>query len=75
MRGKGPAYRPGCSEHDLVEALVFERGEEERAAARETDMLLPNNQRQHRTSHDPKDVLTLRICAAATPIHDRPDLY
>ena len=26
-------------------------------------MLLPNNQRQHRTSHAPKDVLPFRICA------------
>ena len=24
---------------------------------------MPNNQRQHRTSHAPKDVLPLRICA------------
>ena len=30
---------------------------------RETGILLPNNQRQHRTSHAPKDVLPLRICA------------
>ena len=30
---------------------------------RETGILLPNNQRQHRTSHAPKDVLTLRKCA------------
>ena len=29
----------------------------------ETGILLPNNQRQHRTSHAPKDVLPLRICA------------
>ena len=29
----------------------------------ETGVLLPNNQRQHRTSHAPKDVLPLRICA------------
>ena len=29
----------------------------------ETGILLPNNQRQHRTSHAPKDVLSLRICA------------
>jgi len=28
----------------------------------ETGILLPNNQRQHRTSHAPKDVLPLRIC-------------
>jgi len=27
-------------------------------------ILLPNNQRQHRTSHAPKDVLPLRICAS-----------
>jgi hypothetical protein len=31
--------------------------------ARETGILLPNNQRQHRTSHAPKNVLPLRICA------------
>ena len=30
---------------------------------RETAILLPNNQRQHRTSHAPKDVLPVRICA------------
>ena len=30
---------------------------------RETGILLPNNQRQHRTSHAPKDVLPLRIWA------------
>jgi len=32
---------------------------------RETDILLPNNQHQHqhRTSHAPKDVLSLHICA------------
>ena len=29
----------------------------------ETGILLPNNQRQHRTSHAAKDVLPLRICA------------
>ena len=29
----------------------------------ETSILLPNNQRQHRTSHARKDVLPLRICA------------
>jgi len=29
----------------------------------ETGISLPNNQRQHRTSHAPKDVLPLRICA------------
>ena len=29
----------------------------------ETGSVLPNNQRQHRTSHAPKDVLPLRICA------------
>jgi len=29
----------------------------------ETGIVLPNNQRQHRTSHAPKDVLPLRICA------------
>ena len=32
-------------------------------SVRETDILLPNNQRQHRTSHAPKDVLPLRIWA------------
>ena len=31
---------------------------------REIGILLPNNQRQHRTSHAPKDVLPLRICAS-----------
>ena len=31
--------------------------------SRETVILLPNNQRQHRTSLAPKDVLPLRICA------------
>jgi len=30
---------------------------------RETGILLPNNQRQHRTSHAPKDMLPLRKCA------------
>jgi len=30
---------------------------------RETGILLPNNQRQHRTSHAPKDVPPSRICA------------
>jgi len=30
---------------------------------RETGILLPSNQRLHRTSHAPKDVLPLRICA------------
>ena len=30
---------------------------------RETDVLLPNNQRQHCTSHALKDVLPIRICA------------
>jgi len=30
---------------------------------RETGILLPNNQRQHRTRHAPKDVMPLRICA------------
>jgi len=30
---------------------------------KETGILLPNNQRQHRTSHASKDVLPLRICA------------
>ena len=29
----------------------------------ETGILSPNNQRKHRTSHAPKDVLPLRICA------------
>ena len=29
---------------------------------RESGMLLPDNQRQHRTSHALKDVLPLRIC-------------
>ena len=29
----------------------------------DTGTLLPNNQRQHHTSHAPKDVLPLRICA------------
>ena len=29
----------------------------------ETGTLMPNNQRQHRISHAPKDVLPLRICA------------
>ena len=29
----------------------------------ENGNLMPNNQRQHRTSHAPKDVLPLRICA------------
>ena len=29
---------------------------------RETGISLPNNQRQHRTSHSPEDVLPLRIC-------------
>jgi hypothetical protein len=31
--------------------------------AGEIGILLPNNQRQHRTSHAPKDLLPLRICA------------
>ena len=35
------------------------RGEQ----VRETGILLPNNQRQHRISHAPKDVPPLRICA------------
>ena len=30
---------------------------------REAGVLLPNNQRQHRTSHAPENVLPLRICA------------
>ena len=30
---------------------------------RETGILLPNNQRRYRTSHVPKDVLPLRMCA------------
>ena len=30
---------------------------------REAGAVLPNNQRQHRTSHVPKDVLPSRICA------------
>jgi len=34
-----------------------------RQTQRETGILLPNNQRQHRTSHAPKDVLPLGICA------------
>ena len=34
-----------------------------RPGARETGILSPNNQRQHRTSHAPKDVLPVRICA------------
>jgi len=29
----------------------------------EIGILMPDNQRQHRTSHAPKDVLSLRICA------------
>ena len=33
------------------------------ALERENGISLPNNQRRHRTSHAPKDVLTLRICA------------
>ena len=32
-------------------------------APRETDILLPNNQRQHHTSHAPEDVLPVRVCA------------
>ena len=32
-------------------------------SSRETGILLPNNQRQHRTSHALKDVLPLRTCA------------
>ena len=36
---------------------------ERRAWHRETGILLPNNQRQHRNWHTPKDVLPLRICA------------
>ena len=32
-------------------------------ALKEIRILLPNNQRQHRTSHAPKDVLPLRTCA------------
>jgi len=63
-----------CGRHAGQQAGVFEGGEEKRAAATETGISFPNNQRQHRTSHAPKDVLPLRICAAATPIHDRQDL-
>ena len=33
-----------------------------RRRTRETGILLPNNQCPHRTSHAPKDVLSLRIC-------------
>ena len=33
------------------------------ARGTETGILLPHNQRHHRTSHAPKDVLPLRICA------------
>jgi len=33
------------------------------ALFRQTGILLPNNQHQHRTSHAPKDVLPLRTCA------------
>ena len=43
----------------------------------ETGILLPNNQRQHRTSQAPKDVVPSRICAdycapcqALVPIYD-----
>jgi len=32
------------------------------SANREIGILLPNNQRQHRTLHIQKDVLPLRIC-------------
>ena len=30
---------------------------------RETGILLPSNQRQHRTSHAPKNVVPVHICA------------
>ena len=33
------------------------------ACSQEVGIFLPNNQHQHRTSHAPKDVLPLRICA------------
>ena len=33
------------------------------AARREVGILLPNNQRQQRTSHGPQDVLPSRMCA------------
>ena len=33
-------------------------------STRAAGILLQNNQRQHRTSHAPKDVLPLRICAS-----------
>ena len=43
-------------------AVSYERG-----TPSETGISLPNNQRQHRTSHAPKDVLPSRICANTTP--------
>ena len=36
---------------------------------------LPNNQRQHRTSHAPKDVLLLRICAKSLHIEREWSFY
>ena len=48
-------YVDGKSGRQLVHGEFVKRGE--------TGILLPNNQRQHRTSHAPKDVLPLRIFA------------
>ena len=45
----------------LGDSYPHERTGESRP--REIGILLPNNQRQHRTSHTPKDVLPLCICA------------
>jgi len=43
--------------------FVLEQTHEQRKMyVMETGILLPNNQRQHRTSHAPKDVLPLRTC-------------
>ena len=45
---------------DSVVVCTSSAGERE---CLETGISLPNNQRQHRTSHAPKDVLHLRMCA------------
>ena len=57
-RAAGARDGPGV---DALRAVLREQPLEPRVAreVRETSILLPNNQRHHRTSHAPKDVLTL----------------
>ena len=64
--GEVPLY--ACADTDVDACSVLSDGGSPRASSVsitrvETGIFLPNNQRQHRTSRAPKDVLPVRICA------------